>query len=247
VSFQGKLALVTGSTRGIGWAVAERLAEGGGTVLLNGAASPERVDERAAELRERFGGEHEALAFDVGDPAQVEGAFKRIFSEHRGLDVLVNNAGVLDEGVLGMVSAGAAERTFAVNALGVLHAMQGAARLMARRGGGAIVNVSSIVGTSGAPGQVAYGGAKAAVVGMTRSAAKELAPQGVRVNAVAPGMIDTELIASLNGRREAAVGDIGMGRLGSPDDVARAICFLASDDAGYVTGQVLGVDGGMLL
>jgi 3-oxoacyl-[acyl-carrier protein] reductase len=163
--------------------------------------------------------------------------------------VLVNNAGVPQEGLLGMVPAEDAERAFAVNSLGVLHSMQGAARLMTRGdGGGAIVNVSSIAGTNGGPGLSAYGGAKAAVLGMTRSAAKELAPRGVRVNAVAPGLIDTHFLADLDPEvRAKRIEGIGFGRMGTPEEVARVICFLASDEAGYVTGQVLGVDGGMLL
>jgi 3-oxoacyl-[acyl-carrier protein] reductase len=210
-----KVALVTGSTRGIGWAVAERLAESGATVLLHGTEAT-RVQGRAAELRRRFGGEHAGFCFDVGKPHDVASAFRQVFSEHRGLDVLVNNAGMLDGDVLGGVSAQAAERTFAVNALGVLHAMQGGARLMERRGGGSIVNVTSMNGSSGAPGKVAYAGAKAAVVGMTRAAAEELAPKRVRVNAVAAG-------------------------IDGSDEVTRTICFLASDDAADVTGQVLGL------
>jgi 3-oxoacyl-[acyl-carrier protein] reductase len=170
---------------------------------------------------------------------------RELFKRHRRLDVLVNNAGILDDALLGMIRP---ERTFAVNALGVLHTMQASARLMARGGGGAIVNLASIIGITGNTGQVAYGGSKAAVIGMTRSAAKELAPQNIRVNAVAPGFIDTDMTRALDPQVfEERVAAVGMGRAGTPEEVAEAVVWLASDRARYVTGQVLGVDGGMVI
>jgi 3-oxoacyl-[acyl-carrier protein] reductase len=245
VSFGGKVALVTGSTRGIGWAVACTLAERGATVIVNGRES---VDERVTELRDSFGGEHSGLAFDVADARAVTAAIREIHGAHRRLDVLVNNAGILDDAMLGMIDAGSAARTFEVNALGTLNTMQSCARLMRRGGGGAIVNVASIIGVEGNAGQVAYGGSKAAVIGMTKSAAKELAASGVRVNAVAPGFIDTEMIRHLpEAIVEQRLASIAIGRVGAPEEVARAAVWLASDDASYVTGQVLGVDGGMLI
>jgi 3-oxoacyl-[acyl-carrier protein] reductase len=248
VSFDGKIALITGSTRGIGWATAEHLAERGATVILNGDRSRDQLEERGAELRERFGGDHAAMAFDVADPEQVAGSVREIFGRFKRLDVLVNNAGILDDGLLGMIGQESASRTFGVNALGVLNTMQAAARLLARAEGGAIVNVASIIGVVGNSGQVAYGGSKAAVIGMTRSAAKELAPAGVRVNAVAPGFIDTEMVRHLpDGVFEQRVASVPLGRIGSPNEVAKAIGWLASEEASYVTGQVLGVDGGMVI
>jgi len=159
--------------------------------------------------------------------------------------VLVNNAGVLEDALLGMIKP---ERTFAINAIGVLNTMQAASRLLARGDGGAIVNVTSIIGVVGNAGQVAYGGSKAAVIGMTRSAAKELAPQGVRVNAVAPGFIDTDMTRALPEEVFAQrVASVGMGRPGTAEEVAEAIAWLSSPAARYVTGQVLGVDGGMVI
>ena len=231
------VALVTGSTRGIGLAAARRLAEDGFTVVVNG------TDGEAARARaDELGGD--ALAFDVADADAVQAAARELFSRHKRLDVLVNNAGVLDDALLGMIDP---RRTFEVNALGVLNTMQACARLLARGDGGAIVNVASIIGITGNRGQVAYGGSKAAVIGMTRSAAKELAPK-VRVNAVAPGFIDTDMTRALDPEIfEQRVAAVGLGRAGTPEEVADAIAFLASDRARYITGQVLGVDGGMVI
>ena len=231
------VALVTGSTRGIGLAAARRLAEDGHTVVVNGTDA-EAVRARADEL----GGD--ALPFDVADADAVQAAVRELFSRHKRLDVLVNNAGVLDDALLGMIQP---RRTFDVNALGVLNTMQACARLLARGDGGAIVNVASIIGITGNRGQVAYAGSKAAVIGMTRSAAKELAPK-VRVNAVAPGFIDTDMTRALGPEIfEERVAAVGLGRAGTPEEVAEAIAWLASDRARYVTGQVLGVDGGMVI
>jgi 3-oxoacyl-[acyl-carrier protein] reductase len=243
---EGKVAFVTGSTRGIGWAVAERFAEEGAAVVVHGR-SPDQVAARVQALRDR-GATASGAVGDVADPNCASGAIREIFSEHRRLDVLVNNAGFLEDAYLGMIAADTAERLFSVNALGALHMMQSAARLMVRGGGGSIVNIASIVGRVGNAGQVAYAGSKAAVLGMTRSAAKELAARGVRVNAIAPGLIDTDMTKGLAPDVHAQrLGAIAMGRIGTVHDVAAAALFFASDLSAYVTGQVLGVDGGMLI
>lgn len=247
MSFAGKVALVTGSSRGIGRATAEHLAERGATVVLNCRSGGEELETLRGELAERYGGRHDLAAFDVADAAQVSAGIRALFARHRRLDVLVNNAGILDDALLGMIDGDAAARTFAVNALGVLNTMQACARLLGRVQG-AIVNVASIIGVTGNTGQVAYGGSKAAVIGMTRSAAKELAGTGVRVNAVAPGFIETDMVRHLpEGVYERRVASVALGRIGSPQEVARAIGWLASEEASYVTGQVLGVDGGMVI
>jgi 3-oxoacyl-[acyl-carrier protein] reductase len=195
MTFDGRVALVTGSTRGIGWAVAQLLARHGATVIVNGRDQP-RAAARSLELASPSGAAHGALAFDVADAGAVAVAMREIFDRHKRLDVLVNNAGVMDQALLGMIGADAIQRAFAVNAVGALNVLQGASRLLKRSAHGAVVNVSSIVGVSGAAGQTVYAAAKAAVVGMTLAAAKELAPD-VRVNAVAPGLVDTELLGGL--------------------------------------------------
>ena len=246
LTLQGKVALITGSTRGIGWACARLMAQQGAVVLLNGVSSRELLDGRVAELKAETGAEVDGLAFDVASPTAVRDAYAAIFKKYKRLDVLVNNAGILEDNLLGMITPENIARVFEVNVTGAILNMQYASRLMARNQGGSIVNLSSIIGREGNAGQVVYGGSKAAVVGLTLSAAKELAPQGIRVNAVAPGFIDTDMTRRLPKEKyEQRLNGIRMGRIGTPEDVARAILFFASDLSAYVTGQVLGVDGGM--
>ncbi|MFY9512604.1 MAG: SDR family NAD(P)-dependent oxidoreductase, partial [Rubrivivax sp.] len=189
-----------------------------------------------------------ALVCDVADDAQVKTMFQAVFKQHKRLDVLLANAGVLDDALIGMASRAQIERVFAVNTFGVLYCAQYASRLMARNGGGSIVNIASIIGTHGNAGQAVYGGSKAAVLGITKSLAKELAPAGVRVNAIAPGFIDTAMTRALPEATFAQrLASIAMGRIGTAEDVAKVALFLASDLSAYVTGQVIGVDGGMLI
>ena len=189
-----------------------------------------------------------AIEVNVCDPESVKNAFQRIFREHRELHVLVANAGVLEDALIGMVTSDQIERVFSTNAFGVIYCCQYASRLMARTGGGSIVNVASIVGANGNAGQSVYAGSKAAVIGITQSLAKELASANIRVNAVAPGLIETEMIRSLpEVQFQERKNSIKMGRIGTPEEVADVILFLASDMSRYVTGQVIGVDGGMLI
>jgi 3-oxoacyl-[acyl-carrier protein] reductase len=200
----------------------------------------------AAELAGAHGVETLALAFDVAEAGAVAAAYQAVFARWKRLDACVNNAGVIEEGLLAMTTGAQIDRVMDVNAKGALYVLQGAARLMARRKAGAIVNVTSIMAAQGGAGLTAYAASKAAVVGMTIAAARELAPQGIRVNAVAPGFIDTELTAGVSADvRAARLGQIALGRAGTADDVARVVLFLASEQAAYVTGQVVGVDGGM--
>ncbi len=183
----------------------------------------------------------------IAEPVFVRDLVKGVHGRFKQLDILVNNAGLMRSAPLGMMSDADVAETLAVNLGGMLHAMQAAARLLARAKG-SVVNVSSIVGLRGAAGQSVYAASKAGVIGATLAAAKELAPVGVRVNAVAPGFIATELTATLGDQvRNATLGRIGLGRIGDPTEVADAVVFLASDRARYITGQVLGVDGGLTL
>lgn len=243
----GKIALVTGATRGIGWAAANLLAAHGARVILTGR-SQEDVDRACARI---FESNPDAQLYpdilDVTDAISVKSCFQRVFKEHSRLDILVSNAGILSDSLLGMATDDQIYRTYETNVFGVIRCAQYASRLMARNGvGGSIVNLSSIIGVQGDVGQVVYGSSKAAVVGMTLSLAKELAPMNIRVNAVAPGFIDTDMARSVSSEHfEERVKSIRMGRIGTADEVAQTILFLASSMSSYVTGQIIGVDGGM--
>ena len=245
---EGKVVFITGSTRGMGWATARLFARHGATVVLNGHRDRELLETRVKALNDAHEGRASGEFFDVADPQAVTRCYQAIFKRHGRLDVLINNAGMIDDAMLGMIPQSAIDRTFAVNTLGVLYNLQAAARLMSRHQRGSIVNVSSIMARRGCEGQTVYAASKAALLGMTLSAAKELAPKGIRVNAVAPGYINTDLIKDLPPAiHQERLASLKMGRIGEPEEVANVHLFLASDMASYVTGQVIGVDGGMLI
>lgn len=243
----GKTVLVTGAGRGIGRAIAERFAVEGATLFL-AVRHLEQGQALAAELQATHQITCHAFSCDVADADAVKMLFRELFSHSKTLDVLVNNAGVLDDALIGMVTPAQIERTFASNSFSVLYCSQYAARMMQRAGGGSIINLSSIIGRVGNAGQAVYGGSKAAVIGITQSLAKELAPQQIRVNAIAPGFIDTDMAHSLPEEKfQQRLQSIAMGRIGAADEVANVALFLASGLSSYVTGQVIGVDGGMLI
>ncbi len=243
----GKTVLITGAGRGIGRAVAVRFAAEGATLFL-AVRNIEQGMVLAGELQADHGIDCHAFTCDVSDADSVKALFRELFAHSKHLDVLVNNAGVLDDALIGMVTQAQVERTFASNSFSVLYCSQYAARMMQRAGGGSIINLASIIGRVGNSGQAVYGGSKAAVIGITQSLAKELAPQQIRVNAIAPGFIDTDMAHSLpDDKFQQRLQSIAMGRIGSADEVAKVALFLASELSSYVTGQVIGVDGGMLV
>lgn len=247
-NLSGKICLITGATRGIGLAAARLFAENDAQVVLVGR-NAEELEQRTTEINEALGADY-ATCFtcDVSVDAAVKDLFQAVFKRYKRLDVLLANAGVLDDALLGMINRTQIERVFGTNAFGLLYCAQYASRLMTRSGGGSIINIASIIGTNGNAGQAVYGASKAAVLGITKSLAKELAPGQIRVNAIAPGFIDTAMTRGLTETKFAErMNSIAMGRIGTPEDVARTALFLASDLSTYVTGQCIGVDGGMLI
>ncbi|ETA50613.1 SDR family NAD(P)-dependent oxidoreductase [Ponticoccus alexandrii] len=239
-SLTGQVALITGATRGIGRAIAEHFVMAGAHVFVTGR------DLAAAEELVETIGNAQALPLDVTDEASVKSAIMSVRKASGRLDVLVNNAGVMYPGMISTSAAADLDKMMNINIKGAFLCAQLASRLMAAKKSGSIVNIASIMGREGAVGFSSYSATKAAVIGMTRAMAKELAPHNVRVNAIAPGFIETDLTASITGEaRDKALADIGMGRFGTARDVAQAAQFLASPASEYVTGQVLGVDGAM--
>ena len=239
---EGKVALVTGGTRGIGLATARALAEAGATVVLTGR------DEAKAKEAAAAAGAASGLALDVTDAKAVSTLVRGVAKEHGKLDIVVANAGIMEDALLGMIREELVDTTLSTNVAGTLHTVQAAARAMMRKKSGSIVVLASIVGEHGSAGQTVYAASKAAVANIARSAAKDLGRSGIRVNAVAPGVIDTDLTSGLTDDAKAEnIGKTPLGRLGTPEDVANAIRFLVSDDASFITGQVLGIDGGLVL
>ena len=239
----GKVCLVTGAGRGIGAETVRRFAEEGATVygadFVGGS-----MDESFEELREKYKTTVIPLYFDVTDESAAKTAVMQIKREQGRLDVLVNNAGIMQDNVIGMISYELMKKVFDVNVFAVIQLTQLAAKLMMRQKSGCIVNLSSIVGLDGAAGQMVYSASKGAVAAMTKAASKELSPYGIRVNAVAPGLINTDLFRAIGEKKiEENLSHVRMGRLGEPIDVANVITFLASDMSAYVTGEIIGIDG----
>lgn len=244
----GKVALVTGSTRGIGWASARALAEAGASVVLNGTHDADLLRQRTESLQREFDVPCVGFLGSVSDHASVKQCYMEIFSRFKRLDILVNNAGVLSDALLGMIPSEMIDNVLRTNLAGCIYHLQEASRLMGRNKSGSIINMASIIGRMGNAGQAVYGASKAGVIGLTLSSSKELAPKNIRVNAIAPGFIETDMARALPEQKYAErAKSIKMGRVGRPEDVANAVLFFASDLSAYVTGQVLGVDGGMLI
>lgn len=241
----GKVALVTGASRGIGAAIALGLAARGAAVCVNYSGSASAAADVVSEI-EAGGGRAIALQADVSDAAACTALVAETISVLGGLDIVVNNAGITRDGLVVRMSDDDWNAVIGTNLTGVFNVTRACTRFLMKQRSGSIINVTSVIGLVGNAGQANYASAKAGVIGLTKSVAKELAPRGVRVNAVAPGFIDTEMTRALpEAIRNATLAQIALGRFGSVHDVARAVAFLASDDAEYITGQTLAIDGGM--
>ena len=238
----GKVALVTGASRGIGRAISLKLAAEGAAVVINYHGSMEKAKEVKAEI-ESDGGIAEIMQCNVADYQATEAMIRKVTDDFGRLDILVNNAGITMK-----MSEEDYDTVLDTNLKGTFHCIRFAARQMLRQRGGRIINLSSVSGILGNAGQANYSASKAGVIGLTKSAARELASRGITVNAVAPGFIETEMTAVLTEKvRESAVAQIPMGAFGTAEDVAEAVAFLASDSARYITGQTIHVDGGMAM
>lgn len=242
-----KAALVTGASRGIGRAIALRLAQEGYAVAINYAGAPTEAEEVKHTIGE-MGGRALLIHCDVSKAEDVSAMFDTIKAEFGRLDVLVNNAGITRDSLMVRLKEENWDAVIDTDMKSIFLTMKAAAPIMMKQRKGAIVNIASVVGITGNVGQLNYSAAKAGVIGMTKTAAKELASRGVRVNAVAPGFIATAMTEVLPEKvKEDMIHSIPLGRMGQAEDVAKAVCFLASDEAAYITGQVLKVDGGMVM
>jgi 3-oxoacyl-[acyl-carrier protein] reductase len=246
--FKGKVALVTGASRGIGRAIAVALAQRGASVALNYAGN-EAAAQEALKLVEAAGAPRAKLyRFDISDPAACSQAVDGVVAEFGGLHVLVNNAGIAIDQLLMRLKDEDWKRQLDVNLTGAFNLTRAVTRPMMKARGGAIINLSSVVGEMGNAGQVAYAATKAGLIGLTKSVARELASRNIRCNAVTPGFIDTDMTSALpEAARTRMMESIPLARLGTAQDIANAVCFLASDQAAYVTGEVLKVNGGMYM
>ena len=242
-----KVAVVTGASRGIGRAIALELGRRGNFVVVNYNGSAEKAEAVKQEIQ-AAGGEACAMQCDVSDYGACEAFMKDVIKEYKRIDILVNNAGVTRDGLLMQMKEEDFDTVVDTNLKGAFHTIRFAARQMLKQRSGRIINLSSVVGLRGNGGQVNYSASKAGIIGLTKSAAKELASRGITVNAIAPGFIETEMTAVLPEETKAAtLKEIPLQKFGKPEDVAQAAAFLASDEAAYITGQVLCVDGGMAM
>ena len=246
-TMEGKVAVVTGASRGIGKAIAVKLASKGATVVINYNGSRERAEEVKNEV-ESAGGKAVIIQCNVADFDACKEFIETVIKEQGRIDILVNNAGITKDGLLMKMSEEDFDAVLDTNLKGAFHTIQAVSRQMLKQRSGRIVNISSVVGVSGNAGQANYSASKAGIIGLTKSAAKELASRGITVNAIAPGMIETDMTADLADKvKDEMMKQIPLKRFGQAEDVANAAAFLVSDEAAYITGQVLHVDGGMVM
>ncbi len=244
---EGKTAIVTGASRGIGRAVALKLAEEGAAVVINYNGSADRAEEVKNEI-EKNGGKAEVMQCNVSDFQACENFIKEVTAKFGRIDILVNNAGITRDGLLMRMSEDDFDAVIDTNLKGTFNCIRFASRQMMKQRSGRIINLSSVSGVLGNAGQANYCASKAGVIGLTKSAARELASRGITVNAIAPGFIHTEMTQVLPEKvKEASIAQIPLGTFGEPEDIAEAAAFLASEKARYITGQVLCVDGGMAM
>ena len=247
MSLRGKVAVVTGGSRGIGRAICLRLAEMGAKVVVNYVSQPDAAQETVNAIQAK-NGQAEIAQFNVANDAEVQDAFKKIIDDNGHIDILVNNAGITRDGLLLKMKEEQWDQVLDTNLKGAFNCTRAVSRTMMKQRWGRIINISSVVGFAGNAGQANYAAAKAGMVGLTKSVAKELASRGVTVNGVAPGYIVTDMTSGLTEEiTEKIKSEIPMGSLGEAEDVAAAVAYLASDDARYVTGQFIHVNGGMFM
>jgi 3-oxoacyl-[acyl-carrier protein] reductase len=244
---QGQVALVTGASRGIGRAIALDLAKLGAHVVVNYATNAAAAQETVRAIVES-GGSGELALFDVSDERQVDSGVKKVVDQHKKIDIVVNNAGVTSDNLLVRLKAEDWDRVLGINLKGTVHCTKAVCLGMLRERYGRIINITSVVGQTGNAGQSVYAASKAGIIGFTRAMARELGSRGITVNAVAPGYIETDMTDKLpEDLKQKFLRSIPLGRFGSGAEVAAVVSFLASPAAGYITGQVIGVNGGLLM
>ncbi|MEX3745396.1 MULTISPECIES: SDR family NAD(P)-dependent oxidoreductase [Lysinibacillus] len=244
---KGKVCFVTGTSKGLGKSIVEAFAKAGAIVYANDIEIGS-IDHFAKKLSEKYDTSVIPVYFDITESQKCKEAIILVKKQQGKLDVLVNNAGVMKDALIGTINRPLIDRTFDVNVFATMELLQLGAKLMMQNNGGSIINMSSIVGITGNPGQTVYSATKGAIISLTKTAAKELAPKNIRVNAIAPGMIDTDMMRSIGEKHLALhISNISLKRLGKPEEIANACLFLASDMSSYVTGHILSVDGCVLV